>query len=163
MKITYIIYSHQNKAVKIGYASDLASRISALQISTPEKLSLIFAFEGGKETEKTLHTLLHKYRLRGEWFVYNEEVLSVLLNYQKTCVDALTFTPKTDQVLSYKILSIAEDYLSHQTTKARVRIGLSYLRKVCKGVNISSIKSIMHNAGYITKTDKSNKVYFYKK
>lgn len=63
------------------------------------------------------------------------------------------------------LVDLVEEYLSQQTTKARTRIALSYLRKVCQDIpelNVANIKSIMYNAGYIARTDKSNKVFFYR-
>jgi len=63
------------------------------------------------------------------------------------------------------LIEVVEEYLSQQTTKKRRRVGLSYLRNICKDVpelTVANIKSIMYNAGYFTKTDKSHKVFFYK-
>lgn len=83
MRVVYILYSHIHQAIKVGYASDISSRISTIQISTPEKLSLMFTFEGGKELEQYFHERLKPFHIRGEWFKYNNLVKDFLLKYQE--------------------------------------------------------------------------------
>lgn len=64
------------------------------------------------------------------------------------------------------LISVVEDYFSAQVTKTRTRVSLKYLRDVCRDVpelDISTIKSLMYNAGYPIKRDKNNTVYFYRR
>ena len=83
MKITYVLYSHINKAIKIGYATNLANRISTIQISTPEELSLLFAFQGGKEVETELNKLHKDWFIIFHGFTATKELTSVLIELNK--------------------------------------------------------------------------------
>ena len=91
MKVVYILYSHVHQAIKVGYASDISSRISTIQISTPEKLSLMFTFEGGKELEQYFHDRLKQFHIKGEWFKYNQFVKDFLLKYQQQQFEFFSF------------------------------------------------------------------------
>ena len=163
MRVTYVIYSHLNKAVKVGYASDLASRISSIQLATAEKLSLLFTFQGGRDTELFLHKLLADYRIRGEWFIYNRQVVDILLSYQQQQLELLTFDDVThrDKSLSLQIENICKSYLEESKTRKRTRVPLKFLRSTVQ-LPLAQIKAIMLENHYTMKKDKNNMVYFYK-
>ena len=60
--------------VKLGYSSNIKSRIKAMQTGHPEGLCCIWEYYTGtieveaKRLEKKLHRFCDKYRVRGEWF-----------------------------------------------------------------------------------------------
>ena len=60
--------------VKIGFATDLALRLTALQVSTPHPLKVYLKIEGTLEDEKALHRQFAAYRIRGEWFRRSSEI-----------------------------------------------------------------------------------------
>lgn len=69
----YFIISGDFKAVKIGVAKNVLSRLAQLQIANPEKLELIkiIKFESLKKayfTESGFHEEYKNYHIRGEWF-----------------------------------------------------------------------------------------------
>jgi hypothetical protein len=64
--------------VKIGYSSDPLSRIMALQTAHATRLSVIRLIDGGRPTEKWLHGRFAHLRVKGEWFDFNEDMMTVV-------------------------------------------------------------------------------------
>jgi hypothetical protein len=54
--------------LKIGVATDVGDRISALQVGCPFPLTLLGTIRGGVRAETALHAALRAYHARGEWF-----------------------------------------------------------------------------------------------
>lgn len=55
--------------VKIGVATDLGLRLSAIQIGSPEAMRVLAVIENaGLEKERELHARFASLRVRGEWF-----------------------------------------------------------------------------------------------
>jgi len=71
--VIYFIRSY-NEYVKIGTSVDPNERINSLQTASPKKLRVQAVLEGSYKTEKGLHDLFNKSRVRGEWFRYTEEI-----------------------------------------------------------------------------------------
>ena len=69
----YFIRSY-NEFVKIGTSLDPEDRKNGLQTANPKKLHVQAVLEGSYKTEKGLHELFEKSRVRGEWFRYTEEI-----------------------------------------------------------------------------------------
>lgn len=74
----YFIEATGTGLVKIGYATNLAARFSALQTSSPVKLKLLGSVEGGAEVEGELHFRFAAHRSHGEWFRRCEEIDAVI-------------------------------------------------------------------------------------
>ncbi len=56
-------------AIKIGhYLLSSKRRMRAMQTGCPLNLTLLGTIKGGKESEKALHSIFAKYKLRGEWY-----------------------------------------------------------------------------------------------
>lgn len=53
---------------KVGFTTNIRSRIQALQTACPFELELSHYILGTQDDEKRVHWLLRPYRLRGEWF-----------------------------------------------------------------------------------------------
>lgn len=77
----YFIGSRISGPVKIGFSgqSDLKSRLSQLQTSSPEHLEILGSFSGYIKNEKKVHDFLAPHRLRGEWF--EREAALAVCNY----------------------------------------------------------------------------------
>ena len=76
----YFVRVGENGHVKIGHASHPESRICALQSMSCEKLILIRQFEAegdGRALERYFHFLFIDYWIRGEWFRFTPEMLTV--------------------------------------------------------------------------------------
>lgn len=64
----YFIRAGARGPIKIGFATDVAARMAALQTASPAPLKLVGAIPGGLKLEKQLHAELAEARLSGEWF-----------------------------------------------------------------------------------------------
>ena len=54
--------------IKIGYTTNPRQRLSNLQVSTPDNLSLFALVRGTEEDEKKVHNDLSDFNVGGEWF-----------------------------------------------------------------------------------------------
>jgi hypothetical protein len=64
--------------IKIGISCDINKRITGMQTSNPYKLELLLYIQDCKYTEKQLHLMFNKYRIRGEWFEPAPELLEFI-------------------------------------------------------------------------------------
>ena len=93
----YFLRSY-NEFVKIGTSFQLDERVSKLQTSNPRKLHVQAVLEGSYQTEKGLHELFTKYRVRGEWFKYSEEI--------KWFIRAIQENPKMNNIYDLHKISL---------------------------------------------------------
>jgi len=85
-KVYYIVDSGDESGgygydsyVKIGYTvGEVKERLNALQTGNPRLLTLLYTEIGGIELEREIHALCFKYRAKGEWFLYNKELVDLL-------------------------------------------------------------------------------------
>lgn len=61
--------------IKIGIATNVQSRLAALQTGSPVRLSLLASVEGDLSREYLYHSIFHKHRLHGEWFEPAQPIL----------------------------------------------------------------------------------------
>ncbi|HTD72233.1 MAG TPA: GIY-YIG nuclease family protein [Steroidobacteraceae bacterium] len=73
------VYFIQNErgSVKIGHSANPAKRLASLRVSSPEDLTLIRVIEGEVTTEGQMHKHFSAHRIRGEWFRFNDEMLTI--------------------------------------------------------------------------------------
>jgi hypothetical protein len=64
----YFVFSPSQKAIKIGFSTDVAQRIADLNTALSEPLILLGTLPGVMDDEKQLHRLFASWRLSGEWF-----------------------------------------------------------------------------------------------
>ncbi len=64
----YFVAYGDSGLTKIGYATHMGKRLSQLQVSSPECLTVVALIEGTNAQEKALHAALRSERKRGEWF-----------------------------------------------------------------------------------------------
>jgi hypothetical protein len=67
-RYVYFVKNGRKKLVKIGSAYDIEKRMSSLQISSPNPLTLLGFIEADETAERDLHRRFKKQRVRGEWF-----------------------------------------------------------------------------------------------
>lgn len=72
----YLIACGESKICKIGYSLKPVERLRDLQTSCPYTLNLLGTLPGGSRKEKHLHLKFARFRLHGEWFLLNEEILA---------------------------------------------------------------------------------------
>lgn len=73
----YFIRNTVTGNIKIGHASDPMRRLMALQSGNEEPLRFIRIIDGGAATEAWLHKRFAPCRMRGEWFQFHEDMVSV--------------------------------------------------------------------------------------
>lgn len=72
----YMIRAGDDGPIKIGFtASNIKKRLSGLQTSHSQRLSIFRLFEGDKADEKRLHTMFADLRRAGEWFNFSRAML----------------------------------------------------------------------------------------
>ena len=68
----YFIQNEKDCSVKIGKATNVAKRISELQVGNADKLSVLYSFEvedeKATEAERHIQNVFKHYCIRGEWF-----------------------------------------------------------------------------------------------
>jgi hypothetical protein len=83
--LAYFVQAGTDGLIKIGHARDIGSRMCELQTGCPNELTLLAVEPGGRDTERRLHARFLEYRIRGEWFSPNPEILEYVssLNEQR--------------------------------------------------------------------------------
>lgn len=75
-EVVYFIQSINGGPIKIGKAANAKKRLCALQISHHEELQIIAIDHNGNEAD--YHDKFFKYRIRGEWFNPDQEILDAI-------------------------------------------------------------------------------------
>lgn len=73
----YFIRAGEYGPVKIGVADDVRNRLRELQCANHEKLALIRNFAGDQPVERWLHRHFAAQRVRGEWFWFSDDMLTI--------------------------------------------------------------------------------------
>ena len=72
---TYFVLNETRGTVKIGKSFDVGKRLPSIQTGSSDELRVIcIAPDVGPFSERALHERFKKYRIRGEWFSYSEEI-----------------------------------------------------------------------------------------
>lgn len=66
--VVYFVQNFEMTAVKIGYTSDIAERMSSLRTASGARLAVVLCLPGDCSLEAALHRRFHAAHLRGEWF-----------------------------------------------------------------------------------------------
>lgn len=94
----YFYHLPKCNLVKIGTSVDVSTRIKTLSTGCTEQGYLIRVLEGfGFKAERWLHTYFKGLRVKGEWFKFSEEMLTVELPVlsEDTLLPSHTFIGKT--------------------------------------------------------------------
>lgn len=74
----YVYFIGGEGRVKIGFANNVAKRLSALQTSCPFELRLLASFQGKMKREREFHERFAALRMSGEWFRLEGEIKDFL-------------------------------------------------------------------------------------
>ena len=69
-----VYFIRQDAAVKIGYTKQIKYRLSELQVSNPNELTVLLLIKGGIKLEQELHKRFVDDKIRGEWYYLSDEV-----------------------------------------------------------------------------------------
>jgi len=84
---TYLIQTEIDPfPIKIGRTTSPRRRISALKTDNPFSIKLVGIFMGPTILEQLFHYIFSDYRLRGEWFLPGERLVSLIEGAKKTPV-----------------------------------------------------------------------------
>ena len=64
----YVIGEDDQRMVKIGWSTNLATRLSALRCGSAHALMLLWVTDGGRKLERALHDHFSSQWIKGEWF-----------------------------------------------------------------------------------------------
>lgn len=64
--------------IKIGYSDNVDKRATAIQTNAAAPVKVIATIDGGKETERLIHSKLEASRFYGEWFKPTDDVLALI-------------------------------------------------------------------------------------
>lgn len=85
--VVYFIADAKSKMVKIGYTTNIANRLSQLQVSHHSKLEVLATIPGDENLESQLHRQFKKQRAEGEWFRVDTELagyINEIIQLQQT-------------------------------------------------------------------------------
>lgn len=74
----HVYFVRSGDRIKIGYSCRPKQRIASFAVHLPDEPELIGTVPGGRELEQRIHTVLDKYRTKGEWFRDCEDVRAVM-------------------------------------------------------------------------------------
>lgn len=80
--MVYVISATGTEFVKIGIGRNPVSRMRELQTGQPMLLVLLAAADWPNSAERRIHRVLHSSRVRGEWFLMDERIKSLIAHIQ---------------------------------------------------------------------------------
>src|SRR5579885_1481545 len=80
----FVYFVTNGDAIKIGFASDVAKRLTDLQVAHHAPLSLLGSIKALPREEKEIHQKLKHIRIMGEWFQVHDDVFSLMEEYEKS-------------------------------------------------------------------------------
>ena len=110
----YFILDRTANAIKIGYSTNVAARLTDLQTSSSTKLELLGSKPGTRQSEFQLHYRFRHSRLSGEWFTVTPE----LIEYIEANTTAPTSAPiaLARQSVPQKVTPVKTEQVPEQTT-----------------------------------------------
>lgn len=124
----YVIAEDDVEAVKIGSTSSskaLKKRLIKLNEGNPRQLRVIALTDGDRTTEKHLHHVFKRERIRGEWFSRTGAVLEFIERFAMTPMDIRSHWPRevvldaaTFKRASHDIIAVVA---AERVTRARER------------------------------------------
>jgi len=79
VRYVYIVRSDAGP-VKIGWSSLVESRVLALQHNSAFLVTLLRKYPGGANVERAFHRAFRHCKIGGEWFVFDEAMLTLCPN-----------------------------------------------------------------------------------
>lgn len=74
----YFLQQGKSGPIKIGWSTNIRTRIASLQTATHERLHLLLVLDGQAKDERRLHAWFAHERLGGEWFSPDGELASFI-------------------------------------------------------------------------------------
>lgn len=81
--IVYFVRRGGSDKIKIGTTTNMDSRINALKHPLTGKLRVLATIPGGRDVEKQMHARFKQYRIAGEWFRLEGELMEFVAKLQQ--------------------------------------------------------------------------------
>lgn len=78
----YLIYDKYFKRYKIGFTKNIKIRIKTIAQQSGTEINLLKYFEGNRKVEKKIHNELIQYKLKGEWYNVNDNVIDIFNDFE---------------------------------------------------------------------------------
>jgi Meiotically up-regulated gene 113 len=76
--LVYIVQGNDAGPCKIGFTTNPERRLKTLRNATFSDLRVVRLLDGDRTTERWLHQRFSHQRINGEWFAYDEDMLTVV-------------------------------------------------------------------------------------
>lgn len=96
MPVVYFIATHDHQHVKIGTTTRIISRLSQIQTSHPQDVTLLGITLGSRNTEQEWHDRWRPLHVRGEWYRLTTELRDAIANLEPVSDLMDTVNPKGD-------------------------------------------------------------------
>ncbi|MEJ0017506.1 MAG: GIY-YIG nuclease family protein [Acetobacteraceae bacterium] len=120
----YFLQAGDGGPVKIGFSTDLSTRISSLKTGVFEAMKVLRVVEGTRDTERWLHDRFSAVHKRGEWFHFHQDMLTVIPPDPDTLVADAVENERRDQQLAMEmrqsVILASQDLPATATTKERI-------------------------------------------
>jgi hypothetical protein len=79
----YLAQNTRNYTLKIGRSKNPKNRIANLNTASADKVIMLYSFESVESKEIDLHDKYKLYRLNGEWFQFNQNIIDEFKSLSK--------------------------------------------------------------------------------
>lgn len=80
----YFVQGVVSGHIKIGFSTNVMSRMSSLATGSAEQLRLLGAIPGSHSDEQALHRTFRHFRLKGEWFESAPDLIGYIIGVLAT-------------------------------------------------------------------------------
>jgi len=131
-KTSYVYFFRLGEGgpIKIGFTKNIRSRLTIIQVGNPCMVVLLAVFPGGRKEEFELHKKFIKYKLYGEWFEPNEELLSLIKQYPLLNLVSSDFREPTKHFSDNPLWK--GELVSRSSKQQRARHYKKYKTKICE-------------------------------
>lgn len=115
-------FGKENKEyLKIGKADNINKRMQQYNTDCAE-FELIDSFEGSLPEEGLLHSFLNKYKVKGEWMEYNEEIILLWKLYKemKVFFNMKIIQKKVGTILKQNIINLKPKNIRKYLKKEKI-------------------------------------------
>lgn len=103
--VVYFIQAGENGPVKIGWSKKITERVAGLQVGNPVKLTILRTVVAEPWVESWFHDEFDELRLQGEWFSFDEKMLSLLAPAEKPALLSKRITKPESSSVTFRIPS----------------------------------------------------------
>lgn len=133
--VIYMVAIDDSAICKVGFSTDVGSRLRQLQTSNPFVLRLVKTRNGCPILEKAIHNALKKFHVRGEWFRMTPEVsvifddTNIVVNQDGISSRPYNFITATREAMGLRKDELAEALGVNLSTVYRLEAGYIKLSK----------------------------------